>query len=222
MGVAQKVRRTLVEDPRSLGAGFRSRRWALVQELFPDLSSMDVVDLGGTVEAWERAPVRPARVTVLNLTEPGISRSDDIVPVLGDACDAGAALAAATGRTRFDLVFSNSVLEHLGGHANRARFAETVHALAPLHWVQTPYRYFPIEPHWLFPGMQFLPITARARVAERWPLSHSRSPDRERATSSALWTELISVTELRHYFPGSEVVHERFLGLTKSIIAVRR
>ena len=34
--------------------------------------------------------------------------------------------------------------------------------LAQLHWVQTPYRYFPVEPHFLFPGFQFLPLTVRA------------------------------------------------------------
>lgn len=222
MGVAATVRRTLVESPGSLGARFRGRRWALAMESFPDLADMSVLDLGGTVQAWERAPVRPAHVTVLNLTEPGESASDAIVPLMGDACDAAAVLAAAGGRTTFDLVFSNSVLEHLGGHANRSRFADSARTLAPRHWIQTPYRYFPVEPHWLFPGMQLLPLALRARIAATWPLSHSPSPDLARATSAALWTELISVTELRHYFPDSEIAHERVLGLTKSIIAIRR
>ena len=31
----------------------------------------------------------------------------------------------------------------------------------PKSVVQIPYRYFPIEPHWLFPGLQFLPQRAR-------------------------------------------------------------
>ena len=221
MSVGGRVRRSLVESPGSLGDRFRGRRWALALERFPELADMSVVDLGGTVQAWERAPVRPAHVTVLNLTEPGESTSDSIVPVTGDACDAAAVLAAAGGRTQFDLVFSNSVLEHLGGHSNRSRFAEGARLLAPLHWIQTPYRYFPIEPHWLFPGMQFLPLAVRARIAATWPLSHSHSPDLDRATSAALWTELISVTELRHYFPQSDIVRERALGLTKSIIAIR-
>ena len=221
MSVGGRVRRSLVESPGSLGARFRGRRWALALERFPELADMSVVDLGGTVQAWERAPVRPAHVTVLNLTEPGESTSDSIVPVTGDACDAAAVLAAAGGRTQFDLVFSNSVLEHLGGHSNRSRFAEGARLLAPLHWIQTPYRYVPIEPHWRFPGMQFLPLAVRARIAATWPLSHSHSPDLDRATSAALWTELISVTELRHYFPQSDIVRERALGLTKSIIAIR-
>ena len=221
MGVAVKVRQSIVEGPGSLGARFRGQRWAMALERFPDLADMSVLDLGGTVQAWQRAPVLPSHVTVLNLTEPGESANKAIVPVMGDACDASAVLAAAGAPTQFDLVFSNSVLEHLGGHANRCRFAESARSLAPRHWIQTPYRYFPIEPHWLFPGMQFLPLALKARIAATWPLSHSHSPDLTRATSAALWTELISVTEMRHYFPNSEVVHERFLGLTKSIIAIR-
>ncbi|MGN0065007.1 MAG: hypothetical protein ACI379_12265 [Nocardioides sp.] len=182
---------------------------------------MRVLDLGGTVQAWERAPVRPAHVTILNLTEPGESTSDSLFPVYGDACDAEAALSAAGADGPFDLVFSNSVLEHVGGHANRARFAASVHALAPRHWVQTPYRYFPVEPHWLFPGMQFLPLALRARIAASWPLAHSPSPSLEKATSAALWTELVSITEMQHLFPGSGITRERFLGLTKSIVAIR-
>ncbi len=221
MGVGSSVRKSIVEGPGSLGARFRGQRWALAMREFPDLADMKVVDLGDTVEAWERAPVRPAHVTVLNLTEPGESTSDSIVSVFGDACDAPAVLSAAGTGSRFDLVFSNSVLEHVGGHANRARFAESVHELADRHWVQTPYRYFPVEPHWLFPGMQFLPLALRARIAARWPLAHSPSPSLEKATSAALWTELVSVTEMRHYFPDSTIVHERFLGLSKSIIAIR-
>ena len=33
--------------------------------------------------------------------------------------------------------------------------------------------------------------------------------------------DLVSLTEMRSYFPDSEIVHERFAGLTKSLIAIR-
>ena len=68
---------------------------------------------------------------------------------------------AAGAPMSYDVVFSNSLLEHVGGHAQRAALAREVRSLAPRHWVQTPYRYFPLEPHWLFPGMQF-PLEAQA------------------------------------------------------------
>jgi hypothetical protein len=183
---------------------------------------LEIIDLGGTVDAWLRAPIRPKHVTVLNLLEPGVSTEDWITPVLGDACEASAVLHAAGSKTRFDLAYSNAVLEHVGGYSARVKFAAAARTLASRHWIQTPYRYFPIEPHWLFPGMQFLPLAARVQVARHWPLAHTPSDTLEDARQSVLWTELISVTELTELFPDSDLVRERIAGLTKSIVALKR
>ena len=38
--------------------------------------------------------------------------------------------------------------------------------------------------------------------------------------SEVQWTELVGVAELRSYFPGSRVHHERVAGLTKSLVAI--
>jgi hypothetical protein len=219
-GVAHAVRSRLVDSPASVGARKRAERWALLRALFPQIESMRVVDLGGTVESWRRAPVRPASVTVVNLFEPGESDEPWLTPVTGDACRARAALEAAGADTDYDLVFSNSLLEHVGGHSQRVALAHEVHALAPRHWVQTPYRYFPVEPHWLFPGLQFLPVAARARAAKAWPLAHSRPADATAAMSEVQWTELVGIAEMRAYFPTSRIVKEKVAGLTKSITAV--
>ena len=214
------VREQFVDSPGSLGARARERRWDAFKRAFPSVEEMSVVDLGGTVEAWERAPVKPAQVTVVNLFEPGISNNPQIVPVLGDACDAVSALAQAGRGASYDLAFSNSLIEHVGGHARRQALAEQIRILAPRHWVQTPYRYFPIEPHWLFPLMQFLPIAARRSIAYHWPLTHTRPESRAEAEIEVMWTELICETELQGYFPDSKIKRERFAGLTKSIVAI--
>ena len=84
-----------------------------------------------------------------------MARSGDKI---GDACDP----VGAVGGRSFDLVYSNSVIEHVGGHQRRELFAQAVRDLAPSHWVQTPYRYFPLEPFWLFSAFQFLPLPSRA------------------------------------------------------------
>jgi hypothetical protein len=210
-----------VNGPESIGARFRARRWTLVAERFPDFGNYRVVDLGGTASWWLSAPIRPKELVIVNLfdSELSIGVTADDVPgwihlTQGDACeppDVG----------ECDLVFSNSLIEHLGGPARRAQFADVVHRLAPQHWVQTPYRYFPIEPHWLFPGFQFLPLNARAWLTRRWPLTHiEESKNRDEAIDIALSCELLSVTEMRHLFPRSSIVHERLGPLTKSIVAV--
>lgn len=215
----RRVRGLIADSPNSLGGRARARRWEIVDRSFPRLCEQHVLDLGGTVEWWLRAPVRPAHVTVVNLLEPGETDESWLTPVVGDACAASSIDGVTAGD--YDVVFSNSLLEHVGGHAQRVRLAEEISALAPKHYVQTPYRYFPVEPHWIFPGMQFLPIAARSKIAQSWPLSHSAAGSAEEATNTVMWTELVSITEMRSYFPDSQIVHERFAGLTKSLIAIR-
>ena len=136
--------------------------------------------------------------------------------VTGDACDLPGHVLAR----RFDLVYSNSVIEHVGGHERRQRFAESVHKMAPAHWVQTPYRYFPVEPHWVFPGLQFLPTPTRAAILRRWPLD--RCGSRSDPLEAALSVELLTMSEMRHYFPESQVVVETFAKLPKSLVALSK
>jgi len=212
------LRFRLVDSPTSLGARRRARRAAWLADTFPELADMTVLDLGGRVESWSRAPVRPAHVHVVNLEPlpaelPPWAEADH-----ADACE----LPAGILRRRYDLVFSNSVLEHVGGHERRRRMADAVRALAPAYWVQTPYRYFPVEPHWVAPGMQFLPVPARVFVARRWPLAYTPGKSYEAAMRQVLTTELIGRAELRYLFPDATIRGERLLGLTKSLIAVRR
>ena len=218
--IAGRVRHIMVDAPDSVGARKRAARWALAMDSFPDLEQCSVLDLGGTTDAWLRAPVRPKHVTLINLFEPGETDESWLTPVTGDACRARETLEAAGLPTTYDVVFSNSLLEHVGGHAQREAMAREVHALAPRHWVQTPNRYFPVEPHWLFPGMQFLPTPARARVAAYWPLGHTPPHDLDEGMSSVQWTELVGPSELRTYFPNSRIHKERLAGMTKSLVAI--
>src|SRR3954451_6780005 len=110
----------------------------------------------------------------------------------------------------------SSLLEFCHRACGWARAAATVcrfvHLLAPRHWVQTPYRYFPIEPHWIAPGMQFLPVRARAGIARRWPLAHVRSANLRDALTGVLWTELLDRSQMRFYFPESKILSERLAG----------
>ncbi len=208
------------EDPGSLAARARARRWDMLLERFPNLETMHVLDLGGITPNWEDAPVRPRTVTILNL-DPEPRSNEWIRTVTGDACAPPADLRAQT----FDLVYSNSTLEHVGGFQKRREFAAAVLSMAPRHWVQTPYRYFPIEPHWLFPYFQLLPVSVRASLSRSWPLAREyvRSPrwPPSRALDDVLEVELISRAEMAHLFPDSEIVGEKFAGVTKSLIAAR-
>jgi hypothetical protein len=213
------LRNRIVDGPASIGQRMRARRWEWFRSEFPDIGSMSVIDLGGTPEAWLRAPVRPASVHVVNIEPQAAPPATEWIRAdQADACN----LPDRISRARYDLVFSNSVIEHVGGHAQRMRFAEAVHALSGRHWVQTPYRYFPVEPHWLFPGLQFMPLALRARLAYHWPLVHTKAGSFNDALLASMEVELISRTEMRFYFPNSDIRAERGLGLAKSLIAIKK
>jgi hypothetical protein len=150
----------------------------------------------------------------VNLDHPEDGYEPWIDFVRADAC------AGAFGK--YDLVFSNSLMEHLGGHARRQQFADVVQTSAPSWWIQTPYRYFPIEPHWFFPGFQFMPFRARLAVCQHWNTLHEPArKDRTEAAELVASTELISATEMSMYFPGSEIWFERMAGIPKSLVAVK-
>jgi hypothetical protein len=216
---AHRARRLLLEAPNSISARSRASRWQIFRSTFPDIGEMRVLDLGGTPETWRLSPVKPFHVTVLNLYDYGDPGGPDLDHIQGDACRAGEVLKEWGRQSDFDLVFSNSLIEHVGGHARRVDLAKQVRELAPRHWVQTPYRYFPLEPHWLFPAMQFMPAMARVSIAMHWPLSWTVNKA-DLAREQVLWTELLSITEMRDLFPDSVIVREKALGLTKSLIAV--
>jgi hypothetical protein len=201
------------QNPTSAAAKARARRWAILLRRFPEFADMRVLDLGGTPTSWETAPVMPARLQIVNLRP-----YDDERCVVGDACN-----PPPGSITGFDLVFSNSVIEHVGGYQRRRAMAAVVAGPAPHHWIQTPARTFPIEPHWLFPLFQFLPVRARVAVAQKWHHSAfaDARDDRMKMTEAVLSIELIGMTEMRYLFSGSDIIRERFAGLTKSIIAVQ-
>jgi hypothetical protein len=216
-GLLQSLRGRLVEGPDSWSGRQRARRWAWFLDVFPDLDQMSVIDLGGEPSTWLGSPIHPKHVDIVNIAPLDEATPDWIDVEVGDACT----LPRHIAERRYDLVFSNSVLEHVGGHERRLRFAEAVHAMGPSHWVQTPYRYFPIEPHWIAPGMQFMPVRARATLARRWPLAKVKPTDAHGAVAGVLWTELVDKTQMRFYFPQSVIRTEKVLGWTKSLIAFK-
>lgn len=218
MGLAERVNRLTIDVYKdgSAGAAARRRRWQLLAQTFPEIADMRVLDIGGDARSWIVGGVRPGHLTLLN--NEGVPDAPEpwMLGIEGDACD------PPTGLVGFDLAFSNSVIEHVGGHLRREQFAAFVSDAAPRYWVQTPNRYFPIEPHFLVPGLQFLPYGMQARVITRWPIgNHAALKDRDMALRRAIEHELLSKTQLGFYFPDAVLVPEQIGPLVKSWIAIR-
>ena len=195
----------------------RERRWQKLLDEFPELPQMRVLDVGGEIQFWRNLSVRPANVTMVNVMAQPQPEEDWVTAVQGDGC------SLPRNMGEFDLVFSNSVIEHVGGHWRREQFAAEVRAASARYWVQTPYRYFPVEPHFLFPFFQHFPRAIQARIAVAWPIGNfTILKDPGVALQRVQETELIGLAEMRHYFPDAELLRERVAGLTKSLVAIKR
>jgi hypothetical protein len=207
-----------IADPNSansLSARARARRWQEFERRFPRIEEMSVLDLGGTASYWRAAPVRPGALTLLNLFEQEPPWPEARV-VVGSACERSPQFVGKT----FDLIVCNSVIGSVGGHEMRRRLADVVLSSGRHHWVQTPNRYFPLDPFFLFPFFPALPYRARLAVSRRWPFGQRQAADPEAAHEHVLTIEYLTAAELAHYFPGSEIWRERLGGLTKSLVAV--
>jgi hypothetical protein len=209
----------VLADPnsaRSVSARARRRRWDELMGNFPDLAEMSVLDLGGTAAYWNSAPQRPGSLTLLNLFEQA-PPWDGVRVLVGDACKTPPQLK----EEKFDLVLSNSVIGSVGGHEMRRQFAEVVYGLGDHYWIQTPNRYFPLDPYFLFPFFPMLPVRARVAVSRHWPLGHRQAESPSAAVDHVLTVEYLTGLELHSYFPDGQIWRERFLGMTKSLVAVR-
>ena len=85
------------------------------------------------------------------------------------------------------------------------------------YYLQTPNRYFFIEPHFLFPLFQFLPLKVKTFLIKRFQLGYmSKAQTDEEAIQIANSVRLLTKKELEELFPDAEIKREKLLFFTKS------
>ena len=94
-----------------------------------------VLDIGGTAYNWTLLAERP-RLTLLNMPRASEVNEQGVDWVAADGC------ALPFGDASFDVVFSNSVIEHLGSPERQRQFASEVARVGKKYYVQTPNRWF--------------------------------------------------------------------------------
>ena len=201
----------------ALSLHFRRQRMRRFLREFPIDARTRILDIGGTPECWELIPESP-RVTLLNTPRAKDDLRGAATWVAGD----GRALPFRDGA--FDIVFSNSVIEHVGDAASQQRFAREVARVGRSYWVQTPNRWFPVEQHLFTPVVHWLPKSWQRAIVPRftvWDAVMRLSPDRRQFYLEHYLSEvkLLGAAELRGLFPAARIVRERFCGWTKSLIA---
>jgi len=178
-----------------------------------------VLDIGGTLDIWQLVSVQP-RLVLLNMPRAKSEMAGAANWVAGD----GRCLPF---RDRaFDVVFSNSVIEHVGDVSSQESFAREVSRVGRGFWVQTPNRWFPVEQHLMTPLVHWLPPSWRRAVVRRgtvWGVLVSASANQREFYVEHFLRDirLLGCQEIRVLFPDAAVIRERFLGITKSLIAMR-
>ena len=168
-----------------------------------------ILDLGGQPMIWDSVPLA-LNITILNLPDAAVTNHvspHNVRYVEGDACR-----VEMFKEDSFDIIFSNSVIEHVGPAEKRREFAREVRRLGKSYWVQTPSKWFPIEAHSGMPFWWFYPASLRRYFLARW---HQKLPD---WTHMVRETTVLTKSELKQLFPEATIYSEWFCGMPKSYI----
>jgi SAM-dependent methyltransferase len=114
----------------------------------------------GTLNFFEELYPWPERITALGLQDGAgfRARYPQVAYVQGDACE----LPFEDGA--FDIVFSNAVIEHVGGRERQRRLVSEALRVGRRLFLTTPNRLFPVEVHTRLPLVHWLPDSLSHRV----------------------------------------------------------
>lgn len=205
---------------RPLLTYFRSKRMRMFYWHYPIRRNTRVLDVGGDLFNWRLLPgAEIPKLTMANIRVPSHPE------IIGDEAEWVVADGRQLpfGERAFEIVYSNSVIEHLGAHSDQAMFAQECKRVGRTFFVQTPNRYFPVEPHYLTPFMHWLPRKLRRLLARNftiWGLVTRPSEAECRRMVDEI--RLLGPAELLALFPDSIIFREKVLGWTKSLIAVSK
>jgi SAM-dependent methyltransferase len=218
---------------RTFSARARSRRAALFHEEIRPRPGERILDLGSEDGAHIAAVLGNGgyEVSIADIDADAVARGQAKYGFTPVVIGEDGRLPFPDGH--FDVVFCSSVIEHAtvdkaelrrfgssrafreAAFTRQRQLAEEIRRIGKRYFVQTPYRYFPIESHTWFPAivvvlprrLQFRFIDALNRF---WP--KKTAPD----------FHLLTRREMAELFPDAEILFERSAGLPKSLIAVRR
>lgn len=214
------------DNPKSIGSKFRANRIAplisMIEKAYETYGFVNILDIGGRKNYWSILPqevmnLNKVHITVVNLPGEILAATEKHYNFIhGDACN-----LSNFKDNSFHIVHANSVIEHVGSWQNMINFAKEVRRLAPNIYVQTPYFWFPIEPHFMCPFFHWLPRQVRISLIMRFDLgNHKRSQSVSQAAAKLENYRLLDKQMLQELFPDCVIKHEYFFGMTKSITAI--
>jgi len=224
MTLAQRIGN--YDNPNSLGSKFRLRRSKplrdMIERIFAEKGAVSILDVGGMEYYWNLFPPEflashKVRIMLLNLPDDlrPVARPEFLETHEGDGC------ALPFSDRHFDICHSNSVIEHVGNWRRKVEFAREVTRVAQHYFHQTPNFWFPWEPHFGMPIYHWLPEPIQLQIACKrklgWTPAASNITDGMEVVEHA---SMLNRRMVSYLFPDAQIFQERFLGLTKSFIAM--
>ncbi len=201
----------------SLGNRFRSKRIVDFKNRISKLPKpLTILDVGGLESFWVNhgfANDADYRISILNLSRCPV-HYDNFESLEGDATN-----LSGIADKQFDIVFSNSVIEHVYTKGNQIKMAVEIARVGRYFYVQTPNKHFFVEPHYLLPFFQYLPPAVKLSILTRTSLSRGRKWGIAEAKQYVAEIRLLSLKEMKDLFPGADFYFEKFFGMNKSFTA---
>ena len=203
---------------RRLQPGFRQKRIQWFLQLFHPHKNTRILDVGGYLYDWDGVVPIESQITLLNLShQAALNLPARFTLEVGDARH----LAHAD--RSFNIAYSNSVIEHLRTFEDQQKFAAEIRRVGRNVFVQTPNRWFFIEVHFVTIFVHFLPWWLARKIIRFCSFRGLfRAGDNVDLGELAAELRLLDRKEMQQLFPDCEIHREKWFGLTKSLIAVRR
>lgn len=194
---------------------FRPKRMAKFASFFNLTNDHTILDVGGFYNNWEYINVNP-KLTILNLSQRPDNMPKHVDYIQGDAlnlpfCD-----------NSFDIVYSNSVIEHVGSFDNASRMASEMSRVGKGYYCQTPNYWFPMEPHLLMPFFHWLPNRKQeffARYFSIWGLATKPTIMETHEMVNSI--NLLKFYDMKYLFPDAQFINEKLFGITKSLVTAK-
>ncbi|AKP52537.1 methyltransferase domain-containing protein [Cyclobacterium amurskyense] len=203
-------------NTNSLGNQFRQKRMIFFKNQLDRIPKpIKILDIGGYEEFWINAGLTDRsgiHITILNL-ESSKTKHKNLISVKGNATN-----LSAYSDNSFDIAFSNSVIEHLYNSDQQLKMAYEIMRVGKYHYVQTPNKYFIIEPHYLLPYFQFIPKSIRFYILTKTKFSRFKKWSSNEAQQYLDEILLLSEKDMKELFPSSKLTKEKFMGMTKSFV----
>lgn len=216
------------ENPNSIGSKLRIKRIgaleSMINHAYDNYGHVNIIDVGGTYQYWKILPEqflreKQVKITIVNLAGAfKHTQANRFFSFLeGNGCD----LSAFENKS-FHIAHSNSVIEHVGSWNEMTCFAQEITRVSKSYFVQTPYFWFPIEPHYMLPFFHWLPEPARVSIVMKFDLARrKRKKDVDSAVRSLEHVRLLDKRMFSTLFKDAHITYEKVLYLPKSIIAIK-